>query len=78
MIVRDKKRDDARLSLCGAVRGAYNSVHRCSEVLGIPERKLKAACVDGELERLTVEDLRKLGPLLRQADRDALREWVIP
>lgn len=77
MLVKDRLRHRASDSLARAVRGAYKSVHRAAEETGINERKLRAAC-DGELERLTVKDLRTLGPLLTEPERDALREWCVP
>lgn len=77
MLVKDKLRHQASDSLSRAVRGAYKSVHHAADELGINERKLRAAC-DGELERLTVKDLRALGPILTEPERDSLRKWVIP
>ena len=77
MLVNDRLRHKASDSLARAVRGAYRSVHHAADELGINERKLRAA-LDGELEKLTVKDLRTLGPLMTEPERDTLREWVIP
>lgn len=77
MLVKDRLRHRASDSLARAVVGTYRSVHRAAEETGINERKLRAAC-GGELEKLTVKDLRALGPLMTEPERDALREWVIP
>lgn len=77
MLVKDRARHKASDSLARAVVGTYRSVHHAAEETGINERKLRAA-LDGELEKLTVKDLRTLGPLMTEPERDALREWVIP
>lgn len=71
-------RSELASALYGAVLYSFHSLSNGSDKLEIPYCRLKAACKDGYIEKLTGEDLRKLSPHLANSVRDEMREWVLP
>ena len=61
----------------GNSKGAY-AIENCSKKTGIPENRLRNACVHGELEKLQAEDYRMLSRYLPDEIKQAFKEWVFP
>ena len=62
----------------GVLFQVYDSVSSASEKLNIPKRVLLDVCYRGELDKLKVQDLKKIAPLLPEEWRDDLRDYVLP
>ena len=76
MIVKTQR---AELSghLTGALCRSFHSVSNAARELSIPINRLRPAC-NGDLDRLRVEDLKKIAPYLPTEWRDDLREYALP
>lgn len=55
----------------------FASKEEASIVLDIPLYRLRKAC-RGDLSALEIGDLRKISPLMEDADRAMLRAYVLP
>ena len=78
MIVPTGERDRLAGAITGSLVATYGILTAASEALGIPWRRLSAACRDGYLEKLQAGELQRISATLWPEVRDALRAWVLP